>query len=184
MHPPSRARRILKWTGIGLSLLILAIWVASLRWYFNWNARRQIFILGGICRLEFHARSQAEFDSRTRSWPKSVPKPKAVTIAAVPPASSATHQFGFRLPLAHTRYWKNGAFYSWAVQIPLWIPLLLSAIPTAWMWHHDRRRILPGHCSRCGYDLTGNTSGTCSECGERRPITVGPNARGSIEANG
>jgi hypothetical protein len=24
---------------------------------------------------------------------------------------------------------------------------------------------LPGHCSRCGYDLTGNVSGNCPECG-------------------
>lgn len=23
----------------------------------------------------------------------------------------------------------------------------------------------PGHCQTCGYDLTGNTSGRCSECG-------------------
>jgi hypothetical protein len=23
----------------------------------------------------------------------------------------------------------------------------------------------PGHCVTCGYDLTGNTSGTCPECG-------------------
>ncbi len=22
----------------------------------------------------------------------------------------------------------------------------------------------PGHCRKCGYDLTGNTSGVCTEC--------------------
>jgi hypothetical protein len=27
------------------------------------------------------------------------------------------------------------------------------------------RRIRPGCCPRCGYNLTGNTSGVCSECG-------------------
>ena len=31
-----------------------------------------------------------------------------------------------------------------------------------------RRRPYPrGHCRRCGYDLTGNTSGRCPECGIR-----------------
>lgn len=25
----------------------------------------------------------------------------------------------------------------------------------------------PGHCPHCGYDLTGNTSGVCPECGEK-----------------
>lgn len=27
-------------------------------------------------------------------------------------------------------------------------------------------QLAPGHCP-CGYDLTGNTSGVCPECGER-----------------
>ncbi|MCH7813714.1 MAG: hypothetical protein IID40_06800 [Planctomycetes bacterium] len=30
-----------------------------------------------------------------------------------------------------------------------------------------RRRPYPrGHCRRCGYDLTGNESGLCPECGK------------------
>ncbi|MFQ5807377.1 MAG: hypothetical protein ACE5I3_13095 [Phycisphaerae bacterium] len=29
-----------------------------------------------------------------------------------------------------------------------------------------KRRIPPGHCQKCGYDLTGNVSGKCPECGE------------------
>jgi len=29
--------------------------------------------------------------------------------------------------------------------------------------------IEPGRCSRCGYDLTGNVSGVCSECGWQIP---------------
>jgi hypothetical protein len=28
-----------------------------------------------------------------------------------------------------------------------------------------RRPIRPGFCLSCGYDLTGNVSGTCPECG-------------------
>lgn len=28
-----------------------------------------------------------------------------------------------------------------------------------------RDRIPPGHCKQCGYNLTGNTSGICPECG-------------------
>ena len=31
-------------------------------------------------------------------------------------------------------------------------------------WRH--RHITPAHCRRCGYDLTGNVSGRCPECGE------------------
>jgi len=32
----------------------------------------------------------------------------------------------------------------------------------AWI---TRPRISPGHCRECGYDLTGNVTGVCSECG-------------------
>ena len=31
-------------------------------------------------------------------------------------------------------------------------------------WHR-RRQPPPGHCQKCGYDLTGNVSGVCPECG-------------------
>jgi hypothetical protein len=50
------------------------------------------------------------------------------------------------------------------LQIPLWMPLLLIGSVTARLWRLDRRPP-PGHCQRCGYDLTGNVSGRCSECG-------------------
>ncbi|MCC6358656.1 MAG: hypothetical protein IT450_07930 [Phycisphaerales bacterium] len=49
-------------------------------------------------------------------------------------------------------------------------------------WWLDRRRPRPGCCSACGYDLTGNVSGTCPECG--RAITSKPApAKGDIARN-
>jgi len=39
---------------------------------------------------------------------------------------------------------------------------LIVGIFAHWRW---RRFRIIGRCSRCGYDLTGNTSGLCSECG-------------------
>lgn len=36
----------------------------------------------------------------------------------------------------------------------------------AFFGRHIRCRIPPDHCQRCGYDLTGNVSGKCPECGE------------------
>ena len=53
--------------------------------------------------------------------------------------------------------------------IPGWMILLVSAAPTGWLWWKDRRHTPPGHCQKCGYDLTGNVSGRCPECGEAVP---------------
>jgi hypothetical protein len=63
--------------------------------------------------------------------------------------------------------WPQAVSYlnGWAVlRIPLWIPLGLIALPTLWMWWLDQR---PGRgmCRTCGYNLTGNTTGRCPECG-------------------
>ena len=33
------------------------------------------------------------------------------------------------------------------------------------LWRYRRRAVPPGRCRSCGYDLTGNTSGRCPECG-------------------
>ncbi len=49
--------------------------------------------------------------------------------------------------------------------IPLWIPFLLFALPTIRLFMLDKRHHRPDCCAFCGYSLTGNTSGTCPECG-------------------
>lgn len=39
--------------------------------------------------------------------------------------------------------------------------------PKTFQWHRDEKPGFPaGHCQSCGYDLTGNTSRVCPECGE------------------
>ena len=51
------------------------------------------------------------------------------------------------------------------VDLPFWLLFIASLLPTAILWWH--RRIPPGHCQACGYNLTGNVSGICPECGMR-----------------
>ena len=52
--------------------------------------------------------------------------------------------------------------------VALWVPFVLIAIPTAFLWRPLRQRPPPYCCQRCGYDLTGNVSGACPECGTPR----------------
>lgn len=54
------------------------------------------------------------------------------------------------------------------VVVPLWMVAVLLAIPAALLWWRDRPPPT-GHCRNCGYDLTGNISGRCPECGEPTP---------------
>jgi hypothetical protein len=39
-----------------------------------------------------------------------------------------------------------------------------------------RRDYPPGHCQRCGFDLTGNVSGRCSDCGRKVRLPRCPTA--------
>ena len=52
------------------------------------------------------------------------------------------------------------------VLIPFWIPFALGT--AGWLVLRRRwRRHPPGHCTKCGYDLTANVSGVCPECGTK-----------------
>jgi hypothetical protein len=68
-------------------------------------------------------------------------------------------------------------------QIPQWIMVLLAVtfparkILRAWNWRRIHGVIPDGICKKCGYDLTGNTSGICPECGKaitaKNPASAG-----------
>jgi hypothetical protein len=51
--------------------------------------------------------------------------------------------------------------------IPLTAVLLVHVALMGVLWRSRKRRA-PGHCKECGYDLTGNASGRCPECGTPR----------------
>ncbi len=48
---------------------------------------------------------------------------------------------------------------------PTWGLAVSSGLPTLVLAQLRRERIRPSRCRRCDYDLTGNTSGICPECG-------------------
>lgn len=81
---------------------------------------------------------RAEFSSPTpgRRWSEPLPRREA-----------------FAIP-----YWATLTFFA--------LPPLLWLAPRSRRLFVRRRRRRLGLCLRCGYDLTSNTSGTCSECGE------------------
>jgi hypothetical protein len=55
-----------------------------------------------------------------------------------------------------------------AIVVPCWFVLpVLAILPALTVRRILRRKHDSGSCGNCGYDLTGNTSGTCPECGTK-----------------
>jgi hypothetical protein len=75
--------------------------------------------------------------------------------------------------------WIPFALYPWARKV-MWVVLYAVVAVIAL---RSRRFLLikeSGHCHECGYDLTGNTSGVCPECGSvTRVLRKGESDRGS-----
>lgn len=136
-----RLRRRLKWAAATLLLALVAVWVASAFVGVDWCfGQTQLGIGGQMVRVAWGPR-----------------------VAQVGP-KGWTFDLALRwdyvaLPLLRRVPGLRLVF------IPLWIPAALLALATAYLFWRDRRRTPPGHCWVCGYDLTGNTSGTCPECG-------------------
>ncbi len=57
------------------------------------------------------------------------------------------------------------------VFVPLWFFVVCLLLLTVWAWWPHRAP--PCACRRCGYDLTGNVSGRCPECGSAVPPECG-----------
>ena len=74
-----------------------------------------------------------------------------------------TERFGF----VYVERTKSGVVQSRYFGIPHWFTATcLAILPAIWLFKWNKRRALsPNACPACGYDLTGNESGECPECG-------------------
>jgi len=72
------------------------------------------------------------------------------------------YQMGLRLPYVEVSP-QQAARKILEIGVPFWLLFALFVLPTIWMFR--RQRIAGPGCQYCGYDLTGNVSGVCPECG-------------------
>ncbi|MFM9994900.1 MAG: hypothetical protein ACKVU4_03765 [Phycisphaerales bacterium] len=133
-------RRILMHTSLGAGIIVtLATWI-SIRWHAVYVHHR---IMCGIT-----------YGQLSISW---VPPNNAVQ----PHWIVGPHPDLFRW----WPFWIVNQ-YSGDIGLPLWpIAVGLLYLPIA-IWLIDRRARRAGTRCSCGYDLTGNTTGVCPECGE------------------
>lgn len=155
-----RRWRVVKWAGLALSTCLLAALVLSLYCGISYSTGRwtpRTTFSGGVVRdiEDLHYFNLCD----------------GGLFYHYSPIVQATLAFGWRLEARSSVLLTRSPSYHVdrtlaSFGLPLWIPLLLAAVPTIVLFRRDRRT--PSHCCHsCGYDLTGNTSGTCPECGGR-----------------
>jgi hypothetical protein len=139
MRRRGRVRRVGKWAGVAVCVILLAGQVVGRFGFVEWWADGFLLsVSGGAVRIAWWQPTRFEGALKAAWYPR-----KDI-------------------------HWTLLPYNAWPVRdvlIPLWIFAVAIAVPTTVLWWLDRRRLAPGHCPCCGYDLTGNVSGRCPECG-------------------
>ena len=159
-----RKGRMLKWAGLLACLLIASTWTASTIWGLDYvtvegpQSPASTSPVGGTYTLRVtsifwisdgcfgYDHFQLLYSATPPGWDAS---PHPLRLSWSPSVSK-------------TPYAGRPAIQ---IVLPLWLFFTPLFLPTAFLWWLDRRRIPSGHCQRCNYDLTGNVSGVCPECG-------------------
>jgi hypothetical protein len=107
----------------------------------------------------------------------------AVSPWPLPPVSGMNRLGFMKWDMSVTQFHPNGETAesrTWVA--PMWVLyLLLLALPAARVAAVIRRRCRrqSGCCTHCGYNLTGNTSGVCPECGTATRAGAQPESESS-----
>lgn len=174
----SKARRALKWIGTLVCVATLGLWLISIRapGWMGWGLvglgvqyGRVILWINQV-RGEGERAAQAERLLRQaigHGWEfneQPCPWTDVGSYGLVLPSVRREDPF----KTFHSRADRNPhvQWLSTTISLPCWLLSATTVLPTSFVWWRDRRITPRGHCQRCGYDLTGNVSGRCPECGE------------------
>jgi hypothetical protein len=103
------------------------------------------------------------------AWQANAPADRVfMALGALTPFERGTRTVGFEYYSAKYDGADGSSSGHQRIVVPAWALVLLTApLPTVRLWRRlRRRRFAPGHCRGCGYDLRGNESGVCPECGQ------------------
>ena len=165
---PPRFIRSLVALGIASCLFLVTLWIVSIFWspylYIDNHSRRtdtyNFFIIAAGCVLMFDEPRGAR--SVCSGTAHIIIGDAICGIGQIKrsPQWSALRCVGLVLPHFTPRQQSFLRQY----RFPLWAGLIVLTVPTWIGWRRTRHRP-HGSCRTCGYNLTGNTSGICPECG-------------------
>jgi len=176
-----RLRSAIKWGGTVLTVLLLVVWVGSAWWAAGLRLKPISPLKNTACGITNRVSDSAK---GVESAPNVVFQRAAMVHLDVwagrvfvvwdEPWSIIPVDISWYPPEQHSSpfswwfdKWRStgagGVRYTGA-HIPTWVLVVLVAMPTLGLWRCDRRR-QPGLCIKCGYDLRGNESEVCPECG-------------------
>ena len=164
------------------------------QWQIYWGSNAAISISRQFKPIEGQPRvGFATFAMKTRRWnplPENQPvlDPRIAAMARLPdgrvlnayrtkPATAWSH-LGITYVSREQEFGKfpNFDHYfaslgGWSLRVPLlYLFTLFALLPCLWAIRLYRKwSVREGHCPHCNYNLTGNTSGVCPECGTRVP---------------
>ncbi len=154
-----RKRRILKWLGVLACVALLSLWLISPHYSIGYGMPSS-YIGCASCSLVV------------------LSYPNEIGIDFLGWSASKTSRNDFN-PLSNSYFgWpqtRDIYIGCWLFEIPIWMFFSLASLITAGLWRWDRAP--KGGCANCGYDLTGNVSGVCPECGAKIVVA-------SISTNG
>jgi len=142
-------RRFLKWAGVVVCLLLCVAWGLTVFWLPWW-----ILGQGSVQYAAYLEQGYVGFVRFTQS-PRA---PTGISVLTRPLQDPLLSLDGLWI-----RTMSRGAVSGFWV--PLWMPLAVVGGIAGLLFWQDRRRVPPGHCGKCGYNLSGNVSGVCPECG-------------------
>lgn len=146
----SKARRILKWVSTAACAIVLFAWLLSAYRVIFVDGPALVSLGGGELSVMWWARAphtDLTCGARCLAQPMFIPRRALGTLTYNPELL--------------------------ILDVPVWSASVLLALPTALLWYLDRRRDRPGFCPDCGYNLTGNITGRCPECGTPTPASSG-----------
>ena len=157
MKRRSRRLRIAKWGSTLSCAALLLLWSLGLaHWrdwsdaYRTWRLSRKITI--GMSEQEVRSRlgGWRDIDSLGLGYEETYANDEVV-------------RYDDKGIVIGVGFWKQT--FPPVTDAPIFVAIASCGIVAALLWYHDRRRAKPGHCP-CGYNLTGNVSGTCPDCGQ------------------